>query len=228
MIMLKKAIQLSFLLLFTHYSSAQENVKSVETNNLFDKIQQRSNSLNQSVEELGYDLKIETVDAIAEKKGLTMTSSDLINKLQNTQNPIGGLGDNNNQNTPSLTPYFPQLSGSPSFGTNVPLRDPFNLSDSLITQIPSDSIRPTTFLPSSNQQELPKLKLKGVLSPKSGADDELMALLEVNKDEVYMVKVGDEISYDPTRPSAAIKIKSISRLSVTVNVGTLGNVLIVR
>ncbi|NOG58903.1 MAG: hypothetical protein HND53_00240 [Proteobacteria bacterium] len=110
----------------------------------------------------------------------------------------------------------------------VPLRDPFNLSDKMGMQTPGGSVGPTSFLPSFDQKKIPKLKLKGVINPDANSPKELLALLEVNSKEVYMVRVGDELSYDPTNPSAAMKIVTISRLSVTVQVGSLGNVLIVR
>ncbi len=113
-------------------------------------------------------------------------------------------------------------------GNNPPIRDPFNLSGQ--TGIPATGNRfgPSTFLPNSDQQKIPKLKLKGVINADKKAPKDLLALLEIDNREVYMVRVGDEISYDPSKPNSAIKIVTISRLSVTVQVGSLGNVLIVR
>jgi hypothetical protein len=109
-----------------------------------------------------------------------------------------------------------------------PMRDPFNLSEKIGTKNTGNHGSATSFLPSFDQNKIPKLKLKGVINPNVNTPEELLALLQVNEKEVYMVKVGDELSYDPTNPSAAMKIVTISRLSVTVQVGSLSNVLIVR
>lgn len=111
---------------------------------------------------------------------------------------------------------------------NIPLRDPFNLSDGIGNTSTGHLVNPSTFLPNTNQQKIPAIKLKGVINSKSNMPEDLLALLEVDKNDVYMVRVGDEISYDPSKPTFAIKIISISRLSVTVQVGSLGNVLIIR
>lgn len=111
---------------------------------------------------------------------------------------------------------------------NEPIRDPFNLSDKMGMQAPGSTGGPTSFLPNFDQKKIPKLKLKGVVNTDANSPEDLLALLEINNKEVYMVKVGDELSYDPANPSAAMKIVTISRLSVTVQVGSLGNVLIVR
>ena len=110
----------------------------------------------------------------------------------------------------------------------APIRDPFNSTLSQFEQSMSPNRGPSSFLPDLEKQKLPILKLKGVINANRQREQDLLALLQINNKDVYMVRVGDEISFDPTRPSSAIKIMSISRLSVTVQVGTLGNVLIVR
>jgi hypothetical protein len=120
-------------------------------------------------------------------------------------------------------------SDSIAGGNNeAPIRDPFNLSEKMGQPTPGNTGGPTSFLPSFDQNKIPKLKLKGVINPNANSPEELLALLQVNDREVYMVRVGDELSYDATNPSAAMKIVTISRLSVTVQVGSLSNVLIVR
>ena len=59
---------------------------------------------------------------------------------------------------------------------------------------------------------------------------QLVALLEVggSDKQIHMVKIGDEIAFDRNDPSLVFKIRSIDRLSVIVEVGTLGDVIIVR
>lgn len=108
------------------------------------------------------------------------------------------------------------------------IRDPFNLSSPVGTQRSGGFNFGSSFLPNTNTSKVPELKLRGVIYPQSKKLEDLLALLEIDKKEVYMVRVGDEISYDPRNPNAAIKIINISRLTVTVQAGSLGNVLVVR
>jgi hypothetical protein len=43
-----------------------------------------------------------------------------------------------------------------------------------------------------------------------------------------MVRVGDEISFNPAMPTQVVKVIKISRLNVVVEVGTLGDLIVVR
>ena len=109
------------------------------------------------------------------------------------------------------------------------LRDPFNMSGQTARKSTGGGFGfGTSFLPNTVTKKVPKLKLRGVINAESKRPEDLLALLEVNNQEVYMVRIGDEISYDPGNPASAIKIMSITRLSIKVQVGNLGNVLIIR
>ena len=148
------------------------------------------------------------------------------------------LRDYQNQNNQYLQNYnadgrrLEDFAKTPDVSITPPLyegeiRDPFNLSSPALPQ--GGGLPGSTFLPNVNQQKLPSLRLKGVVnSGNDGDKGDLLALLQIGNSDVFMVKVGDEISYDPTRPNTALKIVTINRLSVTVQVGTLGNMLIVR
>jgi Tfp pilus assembly protein PilP len=73
---------------------------------------------------------------------------------------------------------------------------------------------------------LPKLTMKGVVFK---AQEKLpIALLEIGGIGVYMVRVGDEFSFNPAIPTQVIKVIKISRLNVVVEVGTLGDLIVVR
>lgn len=72
---------------------------------------------------------------------------------------------------------------------------------------------------------MPKIKLKGVLHQR-GSDSPLAIVLLNN--ETYMVREGDEVGFNAIKPSHVIKIKEIKRLSVLVEVGTLGELVVVR
>jgi len=72
---------------------------------------------------------------------------------------------------------------------------------------------------------MPKIKLKGVMRQQSNLSPLAVILLN---NETYMVREGDEIGFNLAEPSQVIKIKSIKRLSLLIEVGTLGELVIVR
>jgi hypothetical protein len=86
----------------------------------------------------------------------------------------------------------------------------------------------SAFVSSGALTKLPPLKLRGVVKPDD--DNSVVALLEVGGSgkQIHMVKIGDEIAFDRNDPSLVFKIRAIDRLSVIVEVGTLGDVIIVR
>ena len=74
---------------------------------------------------------------------------------------------------------------------------------------------------------LPELKLRGIVN---GADGSRVGLLQVGNQQVYMVRAGDTISLR-TRNSASntvINVREINQLTLIVESGTLGEVIIVR
>lgn len=72
---------------------------------------------------------------------------------------------------------------------------------------------------------VPQLLFKGYIDR---GDDSPMALLQIAGSRVHLVKEGDEINVDPTNPRQAIRITKISRLSITVETGTLGQMKVLR
>jgi len=74
--------------------------------------------------------------------------------------------------------------------------------------------------------KVPVLLFKGYVD--RGKSLPPMALIEVAGDRVHMVTVGDEINIDPTNPRHAIRITKISRLSLTIEAGTLGQMKVLR
>ncbi len=109
-------------------------------------------------------------------------------------------------------------------------RDPFAPSQKILTSMVStytDNSR-SAFVSSGVLTKLPPLKLRGVVKP--DGENTVVALLEVGGSgkQIHMVKIGDEIAFDRNDPSLVFKIRAIDRLSVIVEVGTLGDVIIVR
>lgn len=72
---------------------------------------------------------------------------------------------------------------------------------------------------------VPKLQFKGYIDR---GDSKPMALLQIAGSRVHLVKEGDEINVDPSNPRQAIRITKISRLSITVETGTLGQMKVLR
>ena len=69
------------------------------------------------------------------------------------------------------------------------------------------------------------MQLRGFIDKKNESP---LALLEIEGSGTYMVREGDEINIDPSQPRQAIRISKITRLSVTVEAGTLGSIRILR
>jgi hypothetical protein len=81
------------------------------------------------------------------------------------------------------------------------------------------------FLPNQESMKVPNLKLRGLLNPSGKA---FIALLEVSGVGTFMVREGDEFNFDPSQPKNAIRVSKITRLSVTVETGTLGSIRVLR
>ncbi|MCX4190963.1 hypothetical protein [Methylophaga sp. OBS1] len=111
------------------------------------------------------------------------------------------------------------------------IRDPFTPSILMYEQagtvanIDSDAFgfRPA---PDDVEIQIPKMRLRGFITPEG--EQEELALLEISGSGVYMVREGDEINIDPRQPANAIRISEISRLSITIETGTLGRIRVLR
>ncbi len=106
------------------------------------------------------------------------------------------------------------------------LRDPFTVTPEMIGKTKPQDNDVLAFQPVRGAMRLPALKLRGVITRTKGSEP--LALLEIGGHDVYMVNRGDEISFDPTQPGQVLKVKSIARLSVVVEVGTVGDIMVVR
>jgi len=109
------------------------------------------------------------------------------------------------------------------------VRDPFAITQEIALLSQENQSSPGAyanhdFKSSGLAFTLPKLTMKGVVFKKQDP----IALLEIGGNGVYMVRVGDEISFNPAMPKQVIKVKKISRLNVIVEVGTLGDLIVVR
>ena len=114
--------------------------------------------------------------------------------------------------------------------SEVFIRDPFTPSPLMYEQagtlsnIGSDAFG---FLPGDIPDfQIPKMRLKGLITQKETGEQ--LALLEIVGSGVFMVREGDEINIDPRQPASAIRISDITRLSVTIETGTLGRIRVLR
>jgi len=129
-----------------------------------------------------------------------------------------------------LLPWY-ALSANESVGNSeVIIRDPFTPSPLMYqqagttTNISADAFG---FRPTENPNfKIPTMHLRGFVT-ESGTEEKL-ALLEITGSGIYMVREGDEINIDPRQPASAIRISEISRLSVTIETGTLGRIRVLR
>ncbi|MFT6088269.1 MAG: hypothetical protein ACJA11_003545 [Glaciecola sp.] len=106
------------------------------------------------------------------------------------------------------------------------LRDPFTATKKMVEQASVENGTSTDFQISSLVQTLPKLSLRGIIMQAQKSSP--LALLDIAGNGVHMVRIGDEISFNAADPKQVLKIQSITRLSVTVEIGTLGDLIIVR
>ena len=111
------------------------------------------------------------------------------------------------------------------------IRDPFAVTQEIAllnqaSQTTQGAYADHSFKSSSLAFTLPKLTMKGVIFKKQ--EKRPIALLEIGGSGVYMVRVGDEISFNPAMPTQVVKVIKISRLNVVVEVGTLGDLIVVR
>jgi hypothetical protein len=106
------------------------------------------------------------------------------------------------------------------------LRDPFTATTKMTKQLSITHGVNTNFQTSTLIQTLPKLSLRGIIV--QAKDSSPLALLDITGNGVHMVRIGDEISFNASDPKQVLKIQSITRLSVTVEVGTLGDLIVVR
>jgi hypothetical protein len=108
------------------------------------------------------------------------------------------------------------------------IRDPFTPSRLMYEVISTQSgvnSGAYGFIPSLQGGDVPKMKLRGYISKD---EESPLALLEIQGAGTFMVREGDEINIDPANPRQAIRISKITRLSVTVETGTLGSIRVLR
>ncbi len=114
-------------------------------------------------------------------------------------------------------------------GVAPPVHDPFAVSQTLQAYAsPQSMVRGTVqrFLSGGTQPPaVPKMRMLAYLR---GSTGEAVALLEVENGQVHVVREGDAVGLHEFGSGSVVSIKRIGRLHLVVEVGTLGQVIIVR
>ncbi len=114
---------------------------------------------------------------------------------------------------------FVSAEGQPQ---GAPLeRDPFALGGRTVDDGGGLRFRP------QSSASLPPLRLRGIVN---GADGSRVGLLQIGNSQVYMVRAGDTISLRTgnSASNTVINVREINQLTLIVESGTLGEVIIVR
>lgn len=106
-----------------------------------------------------------------------------------------------------------------------PERDPFATTPLMEQTAIRGQKSGLDFTPLPTASPTPDLKLRGIVSAGDGAR---VALLDVTGSGVYLVREGDTISLRGSERNTVIKVEKMNHLTLTVSVGTLGEVVIVR
>jgi len=109
-------------------------------------------------------------------------------------------------------------------GAQLTGRDPFAVSELMLTEAQRQGTGPQ-FFPSQDPEAVPVLRLKAFIE---GHEEQPIALLEVQGHGVYLVRAGDVISLQSGGRNTVLKVQEITNLSVLVQIGTLGQVIVVR
>ncbi len=105
-------------------------------------------------------------------------------------------------------------------------RNPFAPSRRSVALVAGGAGAGTRFRANNASSKLPRLKLRGLVQGDSGS--EVTALLEINAVGVYVVHKGDIIGLPMGGNDNVIKVNEITDLSIVVEVGSLGQLVIVR
>lgn len=149
-----------------------------------------------------------------------------------------------------------KASSGPAPDPSLPAgRDPFAITERLKRVSTDGVVEGVQFVPSATvpgSKEVPRMQLRGIVrmskaaeaSAKDGksakgkaADDkekakklvsEVAAILEVEGAGTHIVREGDTVGLQQLGSDAVVKVLRVDRLSLVVEVGTLGQVIIVR
>ena len=107
-------------------------------------------------------------------------------------------------------------------GTGSAVRDPF---DTTSTMKDVARMAGPQFVPSEDTTGVPKLALKGLLESQDG---EPVGLINVENFGTFMVVEGEQISLQNGRSNLVLLVKEITPNTISVEVGTLGQLIMVR
>lgn len=106
-------------------------------------------------------------------------------------------------------------------------RDPFANTKAIQDQAAKNAATPEArYTPGTdNARAIPGLRLKGYIEDRYQAP---VALVEIEGYGVFLVREGDAISLQTRSGNALLKVQRVTNVSVQVEVGSLGQVMVVR
>lgn len=129
----------------------------------------------------------------------------------------------------SLSQTTELVTGEQQPGSEEQKRDPFAVTGELVTQNNQPvqkrvSSSGHVFTP-KQEIKLPQMSLRGHLK---GNDGVVIALLQIGKGQVHIVREGDTIGLHEFGLNTVVRVKKISRLQLIIESGSLGQLIIVR
>lgn len=103
-------------------------------------------------------------------------------------------------------------------------RNPFETTSRLL-QVRKDDKTGLQFQPARTKSKMPKMKLRGIIHREGKKQ---AALLEIEGAGIHVVREDDTVGLNEIGRDSVIRIKKINRLNLVVEVGSLGQVWIVR
>ncbi len=105
-----------------------------------------------------------------------------------------------------------------------PARDPFGVSVKMRSKVLLENGR-TQWQPTTKAERLPSIVLRGYIRVK---DRQPAALIEVDKENVYLVREAETLNIQWQNDLTVLKVKRIDEQSVSIELGASGRVLTVR
>lgn len=131
---------------------------------------------------------------------------------------------------PNITPQSQQAVAPVNTGYGAFGRDPFAVTNQ-IHQTKNNSANRYNFVPHSqsgagqSSASIPSMQMKGLVRDANG---QIAALLDIAGSGIHIVRPNDTVGLHNLGSNAVLKIRSIDSLSVVVELGSLGQVVIVR
>ncbi|MEM7194804.1 MAG: hypothetical protein AAF402_07640 [Pseudomonadota bacterium] len=185
-------------------------------NSLLTNLQQGKKSLTEKVDE---------VEVFKQPEAASGSLTSIVDGIQSLQQ---SASEASNQATVAIQNATVSLA-NPTGQTAPPPRsegprDPFALTPYIVEQFSASTSGEAVFTPTLSAN-VPPLALRGLVQKDA---NETVALLEIGNTGVYVVREGDTVGFRVGNEEQVMRIRKIDGLSVLVETGNLGKVIVVR